>query len=196
MAEEESQQPEPRKRERRKPLTQELNLIPIMNLVSILIPFLLMAAEFVHLAVIDSTLPAIGAPTPPEEQEEPDKPPLNLSLGITNRGIYVMGADAVLNPDGPPPVTEGEDRPPTVACRSGDSCAGVDDYDWKKLTKILSEIKDEYPDDENVILVPDSNVHYEILVRTMDHSREDREKKDSEGKYTVLFPFVVLAGGQ
>ena len=40
----------------------ELNLVPIMNLVTILIPFLIMAAQFVQLAVIDSTLPAIGAP--------------------------------------------------------------------------------------------------------------------------------------
>ena len=41
---------------------EELNLVPIMNLVTILIPFLLMAAQFISLAVIDSTLPAIGPP--------------------------------------------------------------------------------------------------------------------------------------
>jgi biopolymer transport protein ExbD len=40
---------------------EELDLVPIMNLVTILIPFLLMASSFVSLAVIDSTLPAIGA---------------------------------------------------------------------------------------------------------------------------------------
>ena len=32
-----------------------LDLVPIMNLVTILIPFLLMSAQFVTLAVIDST---------------------------------------------------------------------------------------------------------------------------------------------
>lgn len=45
---------------RRAMAEQELDLIPIMNLVTILIPFLIMAAQFVNLAVIDSTLPAIG----------------------------------------------------------------------------------------------------------------------------------------
>ena len=41
---------------RRTEPSQELNLVPIMNLVTILIPVLLMAAQFVSLAVIDSTL--------------------------------------------------------------------------------------------------------------------------------------------
>ncbi len=172
---------------------QELNLVPVMNLVTILIPFLLMAAEFVSLAVIDSTLPAIGPPQPVEE--EPDKPPLNLSLAITDAGITVLGADTVLFPEGAPPIAEGETRPPTVPCKSGDTCAGLDDYDWGELTRILGLIKDEYPDDENVILVPDQRTKYEVIVKTMDFSREDRENKGPDGEPRLLFPFVVIAGG-
>ena len=92
--------------QRRIQKAEELNLVPIMNLVTILIPFLIMAAQFVQLAVIDSTLPAIGAPT--TSDEKPDKPPLNLSLAITDRGVTVMGADAILYPEGAPEVAEGE----------------------------------------------------------------------------------------
>ena len=91
---------------RRLQKAEELNLVPIMNLVTILIPFLIMAAQFVQLAVIDSTLPAIGTPQPSDEK--PDKPPLNLSLAITDRGITIMGADAVLHPEGAPPTAEGK----------------------------------------------------------------------------------------
>lgn len=181
-----------RKRHAEQP--EELNLVPIMNLVTILIPFLLMAAEFVTLGVIDSTLPAIGPPQPVEEQ--PDKPPLNLSLAITADGVTVLGADAVLNPGAAPtPPVEGEVRPPTVPCTSGGRCTGLDDYDWKELTRILSLIKDEYPDDENVILVPDQRLKYEVLVKTMDASREDIDNKGADGKPRPLFPFVVIAGG-
>ena len=57
---------------------EDLDLVPIMNLVTILIPFLLMASSFVSLAAIDSTLPAIGQP--PEVTEEDEDPPLNLSI--------------------------------------------------------------------------------------------------------------------
>ena len=169
-----------------------LNLIPIMNLVSILIPFLLMAAQFVHLAVIDSTLPAISN-APAEPQEEPEKPPLNLSLIVTDRGITIAGADAILNPGGAPPGPT-EERPPTLPCKGG-ACTNMDSYDWKELTRLLSLIKDEYPDDQNVILVPDSNVRYEVIVKTMDTSRDDPDNKGSDGKSRELFPFVVLAGG-
>ena len=183
---------------RRDTEAQELNLVPIMNLVTILIPFLLMAAEFVQLAVIDSTLPAIGPPQP--QEEEPEKPPLNLSLAVTGMGITVLGADAVLNPEGagaPAAPVEGEaaERPPTVPCKSGGPCAGIDDYDWEELTRILGLIKDEYPDDENVILVPDSRVRYEILVKAMDSSREDKKNSGPDGRARTLFPFVVIAGG-
>ena len=81
---------------------EDLDLVPIMNLVTILIPFLLMASSFVTLAAIDSTLPAIGDPSPPSETDE-DK--LSLSIAITDEGWTLLGADAVL---GAP--AEGEDR--------------------------------------------------------------------------------------
>ncbi|NOY26625.1 MAG: biopolymer transporter ExbD [Oligoflexia bacterium] len=178
---------------RRVEQAEDLNLVPVMNLVTILIPFLLMAAEFVSLAVIDSTLPAIGPPQPVDE--EPDKPPLNLSLAITEQGITVLGADLVLHPDGAPPVVEGEIRPPTVPCTSGGVCTGLKDYDWTELTRILALIKDEYPDDENVILVPDQRTKYELVVKAMDASREDSDNRGPDGEPRLLFPFVVIAGG-
>ncbi|MCB9761540.1 MAG: biopolymer transporter ExbD [Alphaproteobacteria bacterium] len=166
-----------------------------MNLVSILIPFLLMAAQFVHLAVIDSTLPAIGPPqeAPPEEDEDP---PLMLSVAVTDQGFTVMGADAVLNPDRPPdaPPPNPEEVEPTVPCKER-PCAGVESYDYKELTRILSLIKDEYPDDENVIVVPESAIQYEVLVRLMDSAREDRDNRTQEGTPRSLFPYVVIAGG-
>lgn len=171
----------------------ELNLVPIMNLVTILIPFLIMAAQFVQLAVIDSTLPAIGAPQP--QDEEPEKPPLNLSLAITDRGVTVLGADAILHPEGAPEVAEGEARPPTIPCKSGGTCTSVEDYDWNKLTVKLGLIKDEYPDEENVILVPDNHIKYEVLVKTMDSSRDDPSKPGADGNSRLLFPYVVIAGG-
>lgn len=180
---------------KRKPMdAEDLNLTPIMNLVTILIPFLIMAAQFVHLSVIDSTLPAIGPPVPVEEQEKPDKPPLVLSLALTGKGITVLGADMVLYPDGAPEVAEGEEKPPTLPCSSGGECVNVDDYDWDGLKQKLNLIKDEYPDDQNVILVPDNTIQYEIIVRAMDSAREDPDAATGDGP-RELFPFVVVAGG-
>jgi biopolymer transport protein ExbD len=179
--------------ERKSVKEESLNLVPIMNLVTILIPVLLMAIKSVEIAVIDTTLPAIGAPSskPPDV---PTKPPLNLSLGILKNGIQIIGANEFLYPNGAPPVSEGVKSPPTIPCKSGGSCRNVDDYDWddlnKKLVSIKKMAKDEDRDSENVILVPDSTIRYEILVKTMDTSREDANDKKS-----MLFPSVVIAGG-
>ena len=173
---------------RREQELPELNLIPIMNLVTILIPFLIMAAQFVQLSVIDSTLPAIGPAQAAEET--PDKPPLKLSLALTSRGITILGADAVLYPAGAPPLAEGEARPPTLPCGGG-KCMRVSDYPWTDLTTELAKIKDMYPDEQNVILVPGDDIAYEVIVMTMDASRNDKLLKGSRD----LFPYVVIAGG-
>jgi biopolymer transport protein ExbD len=165
---------------------EDLDLVPIMNLVTILIPFLLMASQFVSLAVIDSTLPAIGAP--PEETTEPEET-LNLTVAITDEGFTVAGSDAVLQSE----VAEGEEPEPTIPCPNS-LCSSVADYDVKELTRLLSDIKERWQDEENVILVPEASVEYEVLVATMDAAREDPETKVGD-KAASLFPFVVIAGG-
>ncbi|HJN75315.1 MAG TPA: biopolymer transporter ExbD [Myxococcota bacterium] len=175
-----------------------LDLVPIMNLVTILIPFLLMSAQFVHLAVIDSTLPAIG---PPQElQEEDDEPPLLLSVAITDQGFTLLGDNGVVTGD---PDAEGEEAAapiegevaePTIPC-SERPCSGPESYDYAELTRLVGLIKDEYPDDENVSLVPESRIPYEVIVTTMDASREDPDTKGDNGQARELFPFVVIAGG-
>lgn len=171
------------KRKSRLEDAKDLDLVPIMNLVTILIPFLLMAAQFVHLAVIDSTLPAIGPPV--ESTDKPDEPPLNLTVIVTDQGYTVAGSSAVL----PAPTGDG----PTIPCVEA-GCPTPDAYDVKELTRLLGLVKDEFPDEENVIMVPESRISYEVIVRTMDATREDVGTK-VEGKPRELFPYVVIAGG-
>ena len=74
-----------------------LNLLPFMNLMTLLIPFLLLSASFITIAVIDSSLPAIGAPQPKDKVDEEEKePPLNLQIGITEEGFTVSGTSPLL----------------------------------------------------------------------------------------------------
>ena len=172
------------------PEPEALNLVPIMNLVTILIPVLLMAIKSMELAVIDTTLPAIGKPTESTE-EVPDKKPLELKLAITNKGIKILGADDYLYPGGRPVAVEGESSAPDVACNSNDRCRGLEDYKWSelsdKLTQIKKGAKDDERDSENIVLIPEPSVKYEILVRVMDITRKSGD--------TSLFPKVSFAGG-
>ncbi|MFT4627789.1 MAG: hypothetical protein ACI8PZ_006476 [Myxococcota bacterium] len=165
---------------------EELDLVPIMNLVTILIPFLLMASSFVSLAVIDSTLPAIGAP---QESSDDKDETLSLSIAVTDEGYTVMGNDPELKG----PEEEGEEKGPTIPCKQL-GCPTVAAYDTKELTRLLGKLKDGWPDEENVILVPESDVAYEVLIMTMDATRNDPSNTDG-GKARELFPYVVIAGG-
>ncbi len=149
---------------------------------------------------IEISLPAIG---PPGAFDDDERPPLNLTMLVTDRGLNVLGADAVLFPDGAVD-TALDDPAPTVPCVSGGACTGIDDYDWAELSRLLGLVKDEYPDDLSVIVVPESDISYDVIVRVMDHARwapqlpMDAEFGAWEYWKSVrreLFSQPILAGG-
>ncbi|HJN74496.1 MAG TPA: biopolymer transporter ExbD [Myxococcota bacterium] len=149
----------------------ELNLVPIMNLVSILIPFLLVAAQFVNLAVVDTSLPGIQ-----KDSDVPEPPERQLSVAITESQLMVLGANDVLGVEdtgGYAIPSEGQD------------------LDTAELTRVLGLVKDEAPQIEDLVLVPDGSISYEQLIDVMDAARS--ESMDEGGR--LLFPNQVIAGG-
>ncbi|MEN0065523.1 MAG: biopolymer transporter ExbD [Myxococcota bacterium] len=145
----------------------ELDLVPIMNLVTILIPFLLIASSFASLAVIPSVLPAIG----PGGERQVDA--LELKVHVGDAGFRVEGND--------PQLEEGA----ALLCRG--PCRGPETYDLSGLTALLADLKKRHQAERSVILVPDAFVSYELLIATMDAARMDAGD--------TLFPEVVIAGG-
>lgn len=167
-----------------------LSILPVMNLVSILIPFLLMTTQFVQISAIDTLAPVLAAPGEPSEAEEE---PITLVLLLGARGLTVAGADAIVYPEGAPTGSPRE-RPPTLPC-SGGLCASVDSYDWRGLTAVLARVKDAYPEEEDLLLLPEDDLPYEVIVRAMDASRADPASRGLDGRPRRLFPRVVLASG-
>jgi biopolymer transport protein TolR len=141
-----------------------LDLVPIMNLVTILIPFLLMSAQFVAVATIDSSAP--GITDKKSGAEKPDS--VEVMVTIAEDGMYVSADDEVT----------------TLPCAKG-ICDTARDYDLPGLTYILGLVKDQHPHEDRVVLAPDSTIPYEVLVASMDASRQDGERE--------LFPRVVIA---
>ena len=154
---------------------QDLDLVPIMNLVTILIPFLLLGAQFMRLAVIDTALPS-----PPATTTVVPDDGLRLTVAISTEGYRVTGRDELLS--------GGSEVPCLTA-----GCPEPGSYDTAGLTRLLGALKGRWPDEKYVVVVPASEVTYEVLVRTMDAAREDREGSVG-GVRTVLFPSVVIAG--
>ncbi len=202
--------------------SMEINLTPMMNLITILIPVLLVSTVFVEIAVINVAAPAIGGAPQDDQPDKPDKPPLNLTVTITDKGYTVAGSGGVLGdkpaegeaaaaPDaasGPTiPIVQqatsckayrGTWPPPRSKNRDSARCEKAEDtrtfwvYDMEALREKLIEIKDGFPDEHRIIIAGEPDIEFESLVDVMDMSRE---VKDPGGEIRTLFDEVVLSPG-
>jgi biopolymer transport protein TolR len=148
----------------------DLDLVPILNLVSLIIPFLLLGAQFVTIAVIPSVLAGEGTDT--------DAPTgLGLTLTIAPEGYVVRGdADAVRR--------ESLGDTLRIPCSTA-GCPDAAAYDTAGLNELLSRVKLQYPKETTVVVVPYPQIPFEVLTATLDAAR------DRGGD--PLFPDAVIA---
>lgn len=198
-------------------LQMDVDLTPMMNLISILIPVLLVSAVFVEMSVLNVSAPAIGsAADASNADKKDDKPPLNLTVTITDQGYTLAASGGVLGNEQAAAGTDGKGPtipviqakvkcgryaatwpPPRSKNRSQPPCQGDVEqtfwvYDHATLTKKLAEIKDAFPDERRIIIAAEPEIDYETITDTMDASRE---MKDAAGEHRTLFDEVVLSPG-
>lgn len=157
-----------------------LDLVPFMNLMALLVPFLLMSAQFVTYAVIDTALPTIAS-VPEPDGEVAGARPSPVVVRIGDAGLTVLGADAQPFPG----------VPAAVPCLDG-ACARVDAFDLDGLVRALTAIKALRPEREDLVIAPAGWVPYEVVVAVMDAARVDPR---ADGGPRELFPRVVVASG-
>jgi len=152
-----------RKKNKRHHVAEDLDLLPIMNLFMVLIPFLLLSTVFVKTTMIDIYLPQANA-TPPKQNQDNKKPLEMLTIHVTPQGFSFSGLGKSL---AKVPIKGGE-------------------YDYATLTDRLVGLKSQYPESEEVILLFVADSPYETVIKTMDASRE------SINGGTTLFPNVSI----
>lgn len=114
------------------------------------------------------TVPAAPQATPASS--------LELYVEIDARGFTVGSPKAVLSaPDG------GEG--PTLPCKE-DGCTTSDSYDYAGLTETMVLVKDEFPDEQQVIIRAEADIKHEVVVLTLDAVRSQGDRE--------LFPEVVF----
>lgn len=150
----------------------KLELLPVMNLVTILIPMLLMAAQLAELAAIDATVPAISedAKPPQTPQDEP------LVLQITGSGVRLAGVPADV------------DIEQDLRC-TGDVCVNTSDYPLAALTDQLVTMKAAHPDDSAITIEAAGEVPYGVVVAVMDAARATADAEP-------LYPHVQVSAGE
>jgi biopolymer transport protein TolR len=161
----------------------ELNIVPYLDILMNLIIFMLLSmtglATFGMLNVNAPTYGSGGGGAPDE------KPPLLLNVSIAKKGFYVAAVGGVLGgqEEGAAAGAPGTGAP-TIPLKADGT------YDYDALTEKMKEVKaavstPEHPESK-VIIAAEADTQYEVLVGTMDATRETKDHK-------LLFPDVTLA---
>ncbi|MEL7369798.1 MAG: biopolymer transporter ExbD [Myxococcota bacterium] len=142
--------PVPGGRGDKKAVDFQLNLIPFIDLLSVLISFLLMTAVWTQIARIEvrqqPNLPAED--TPPEEEKEQ----LKLTVLIKGTGYTVSKKNAIVK----------------EIDKSGDQ------YDATTLAEVLKNVAAEHPENHDVIITAEDKVPYQELITVMDLCLENK----------------------
>ncbi len=126
----------------------DVNLTAVMNIFLILIPFLLLTATFVRIAVLELTLPSLDRASQQQIVQKSESTILNILL--------IKEAELQLNSPG--------FKFETIARQTND-------YNWQILDEQLERVKTKYPDSEDIIISPEPTIRYETIIAIMDRCR-------------------------
>lgn len=157
-------------------LSEELNIVPFLDIVVNIIMFLLMTLTAIaFFSQVEAALPeyrrgGIGKRAAEDEA-------LNLNVTVTREGIIVSGSGGKLARGC---ATTAPGRVITVP-------AGMNgQQDWQGLTHCVRRVKEQFEDETRVTLSADPEVPYEDLIGAMDAVRGENDE---------LFPDVLLSAG-
>ncbi|MCD6499665.1 MAG: biopolymer transporter ExbD [Deltaproteobacteria bacterium] len=152
----------------------ELNLLPIMNLISLLIPFLLLSAQFIQIGIILIQTPRLKSQSSADKKQK--KKALNLTVIMTGKGYYVKSR---FGSECPPGKAGGEEklcfRNKEKGKFTADTIRALQLHLWylyKRKYGSSQYYEDEKMDHHSITLVPQHDVKYEAVVKTLDALRE------------------------
>lgn len=145
----------------------EINLVSMIDMMTILVFFLLVHGGFIRLAVLQLNLPSAEA----QAQNEP--PQFELEITVRESAIEIG------------------DRAAGVLNRIEKTDAG---YDLVQLTEQLKRFKEQFPEKEDATLLVEPYISYEVVVAVMDRVRvaEERDAVLDRVNRVELFPEVSV----
>jgi biopolymer transport protein ExbD len=143
-----------------------INLVSMIDMMTILVFFLLVHGGFVRLAILELNLPTAQS----EATAEP--PQFQLEVTVRDTGIEVGDrATGLLN----------------RIDKTGD------DYHLDQLTAYLSQVKQQFPDKTDATLLLEPDISYDVLVAVMDRMRVTERMDESNDLVRAdLFPEISI----
>jgi biopolymer transport protein ExbD len=145
----------------------EINLVSMIDMMTILVFFLLVHGGFVRLAVLQLNLPSA------QSTAQPEPPAFELEVTVRESGIEIG------------------DRSTGLISRVEKTDSG---YDFMQLTEHLKRIKEQFPAKEEATVLVEPYVPYEVVVAVMDRVRvaEERDAELNRVNRVELFPSVSV----
>ncbi len=152
---------------RRMQETVGLDITSFLNLMVVLIPFLLISAVFSRVTILELSVPTSAADGAAADSRE-----LSIEIIVRDNG-FELGNGATIQ--AAIPKKEGE-------------------YDLKKLSVLLMNIKNNNPDKEEATVLLEPDIEYNYLVQVMDIVRgvETPVEGSDVPKKMVLFPNISI----
>lgn len=161
-------------------IVEDINLVPIMNLVLCLIPLVLFKTQLVKIGMINVSAPSFG-PAASKPKEDKEEKPLGLTVALSKDGFLLKATGANLfevlglTPDGEASGVKLPKKKDTYASKDGSPIELID-YDYVSLYDYLARIKEIYKDEKLLTLVADPDLEFKFMIRTMDVVRFRFEK--------------------
>lgn len=147
-------------------LDMELDIRPVMNLMVVLIPLLIVSAEWVKLSVLEINIPPsknVGGGGGGESQDNKEKQKLlGLKIAVSHDGITIGNAATILANE------EGTSEGPTIP-KNPDGT-----YNYELLKTKLIDIKKKivgkgYVDEDRAVITASADIEYQVIIDVMDH---------------------------
>jgi biopolymer transport protein ExbD len=154
-----------RKLERHHKRPAELLLVPMIDIFTVLVTFLLMTAVFSRTVILQINMPA--------NQTEFKEPPPGLMIEVMVRKDLLQVADRNTGPLATFPNT-------------------ATGYDYDGMTEYLKRIKAKFPEKTDATILMEPDTPYDILVQVMDHTRVFEVSQGLNTVQAELFPDVSI----
>ena len=155
-----------RSRSRRKSAIADLDVTAFINLMIKLVASFLSSIPYYSLSVLELKIPpaASSQDTPPSEE-------LQLEITIRKDALEVGDRDGGII---------------RSIAKKGDA------YDFKALNEVLKQIKARFPDKLDAVILSESDIPYETLVKAMDATRTHVIVTPGKVTYAELFPELSI----
>jgi len=152
---------------RTKGAAHEIDVTTFLNLMVVLVPFLLISAVFSHLAILELNLP----PDSKDQTQQEQKKELNFEVVVREQQMIV-----------------------------GDTLGGVikaipkvnNEYDYRSLSELLMQLKSRFPEKQNISILLEADIPYDVLVQTMDTVRLVNVVEVAGVVQKELFPQIAI----